>query len=114
MGPSGAGLSEVVACVPGVDGHLPERLSSSWTGGSYAFSSDRLALTADEHERRCTALLARLAAEPDALAGVFPGLPNAFTGISCQVAGVALSWETWHSYPQTGELVHTTSRLLRS
>ncbi len=114
MGPAGAGLSEVVACLPGVEGHLPERLSTSWTGGSYAFSSERLALTAEEHERRSTALLGRLAAEPDALAGVFPGLPNAFTAIRCRVAGVALGWETWHSYPQTGELVHTASRLLRS
>jgi hypothetical protein len=58
--------------------------------------------------------VARLARDPDALVGVFPGLPNAFTGIRCRAIGAVLSWETWHAYPQTGELVRTKSALVRS
>ncbi len=113
MGPSGSGLSEVVACVPGVEGTLPAQLSSSWAGGEYTFRSECLVLGRDEHARRSRTLLRRLGAEPNALVGVFPGLADAFTGIRCRAAGAAIAWETWHSYPQSGELVRTAGTLRR-
>jgi len=102
-----------VACLPETDGELPGRLSSSCPGGEYSFSSRRMLLAPDGHERRSATLLARLSAEPRALVGLFPGLRNAFTAIRFRATGPTLAWDTWHSYPQTRELVHTASALRR-
>lgn len=102
-----------MACLPDTDATLPDRLSSSCPGGDYSFSSRRVALGRAGHERRSATLLVRLSSEPQALVGLFPGLRNAFTAIRCRAAGPTLAWETWHSYPQTRELVHTASALRR-
>lgn len=106
-------LSEVVACLPETDGELPARLSSTCPAGDYTFSSRRMMLGRADHEQRSATLLARLSAEPQALVGLFPGLRNAFTAIHCRAADRTLAWDTWHSYPQTRELVHTASALRR-
>lgn len=111
VGPGGAGLSEAVACRPGADAPLPRRLVSSCPAGEYAFASDRLALDGPSFDYVSATLLARLGADRQALVGVFPGLPGAFTAIRCAPAGALLEWETWHSYPQTRELVHTATGL---
>ena len=103
----------MVACLPETDGALPARLSSSGPGGDYSFSSRRIALGGDVHERRSETLLALLSDEPQALVGLFPGLPNAFTAIRCRASETTLRWESWHSYPQTRELVQTASVLRR-
>ena len=113
VGPDGLALSEVVACLPETDGSLPERLSSTGPGGDYSFSSRRIVLGRDVHERRSTTLLAQFSSEPQALVGLFPGLPNAFTAIRCRASATTLLWESWHSYPQTRELVQTASVLRR-
>ena len=113
VGADGVALSEVVACLPETDGALPDRLSSSCPGGDYSFFSRRMVLGRDVHERRSARLLKRLSAEPHALVGLFPGLPNAFTAIRCCASGTTLVWESWHSYPQTRELVQTASVLRR-
>ena len=113
VGPGGAELSEVVACLPDASGELPDTLASSCPAGDYSFRSRRELLGRDGHEQRSTTLLARLSAEPRALIGVFPGLTNAFTAIRWRAAGATLAWDTWHSYPQTRELVCTASLLRR-
>lgn len=113
MGPAGTELSEMVACLPGVDTPLPRQVSSSCPGGRYAFTSDRRALDRSEYARCSAGLLGRLEREARALVGVFPGLPGAFTAIRCGLAPGGLEWETWHSYPQTREVVHTATTLRR-
>lgn len=104
-------LSEVVACLPGGPRDLPRSLSRPGAHGDYAFSSAVLALSRPEHERHARAVLEEVDADPDGLVGVFPGLAHAFTAVRWRGCGSRLSWETWHSYPQSGEIVHTTSTL---
>jgi hypothetical protein len=46
--------------------------------------------------------------------GVFPGDPLAVTGVRARFRSPTVtSWRTWHSYPQTGELVVTCTRVER-
>ena len=114
----GAVLSETVACVPGVAGSLPDRR----TDGAYDFRARVERLLPEAYAVRAREVLARTAAGPHALAGVFAAAPGAgdaalpaFTALAAQplpgAAGIA--WTTWHGYPQTGEIVVTASSLLR-
>ncbi len=117
----GSVLSETVACVPGVAGSLPGRR----TDGGYDFRARVERLAPEAYAARAAELLARAAADPRALAGVFAAAPGcdgtqlpAFTALAAHTpapaspaAGVA--WTTWHGYPQTGEIVITASRVER-
>ena len=48
------------------------------------------------------------------MCGVFPGDPLAVTGVRARFRSPTVaSWRTWHSYPQTGELVVTSTRVER-
>ena len=98
-----ATCSELVACRPGVVGHLPATVVEERAGLRYRFSSAVETLPADELTAAAEALVARLAARPDALVGAFPGSPHAVTAIEVTADG----WRTWHSYPQAGQLVTT-------
>ena len=112
----GAVLSETVACVPGVAGSLPDRR----TDGAYDFRARVERLNPETYSARASEVLARAAAAPHALAGVFAAAPGAgdaalpaFTALEAQpLAGEAgIAWTTWHGYPQTGEVVVTSSSL---
>jgi hypothetical protein len=109
-------LSETVACVPGVAGSLPDRR----TDGAYDFRAHVERLEPEAYAARARAVLARAAAGPHALAGVFAaapdagdGAPPAFTALAVHAltAKGAVAWTTWHGYPQTGEIVVTASSL---
>jgi hypothetical protein len=110
----GFALSETVSCRPGgADvARLPGARAVRRDGRAYAFSADLLALAAFDGE----ALAAAVAADPQGLIGVFGGQAGAFTALrGAAVAGPGASgvrWETWHAYPQTGELVRTTGAVL--
>jgi hypothetical protein len=104
-------LSEVVACLPDGSRNLPRSLSRPGAHRDYAFSSEVLSLSGLEHGRRARAVVEEVESDPDGLLGVFPGLPNAFTAVRWRGDGSVLRWETWHSYPQTREIVHTASTL---
>lgn len=97
------GLSETVACRPGAPGHLPP--VSEQDGYRFEARVERM------HAGRVRALLAEAQADPAALAAVFPGPQDAFTALRARAVPGGVSWETWHGYPQTGELVHTWSVL---
>lgn len=97
--------SETVASADG--GELPPRAVRVLHGAAYAFSSDVRALAPDEFSATVAALRADLADRDDALIGTFPGLPDALTGLRVEPDGVG--WRTWHTYPQTSELVVTRS-----
>jgi len=149
----GAELSETVACVPGVSGTLPARRSD----GRYDFRA-RVEQHPDAgaYAARASAILANVADDRCALAGVFAAAPGAaaaplaaaplaaaapvaaaaplaaaaglprvaspappstpaFTALAARPlpSGAGIAWTTWHGYPQTGEIVVTSSRLER-
>lgn len=69
---------------------------------------------ADFHDRvtELEATLAQTSAADRTLAWArFPGAPDAMTAISFTVAPGLARWETWHTYPNTSEVVHTSSTL---
>lgn len=112
----GALLSETVACVPGVAGTLPQRR----TDGGYEFRARVERFAPDAYTARAAEVLARAAADPRALAGVFAPAPGsesatlpAFTALAAYAPGAGIAWTTWHGYPQSGEIVVTASRLER-
>jgi hypothetical protein len=107
-------LSETVACVPGVAGSLPQRR----TDGGYDFRARVEHHMPDAYAARAAEVLARAAADPLALAGVFASAPGgsdlpAFTVLAAHAPGCAkaVAWTTWHGYPQSGEIVVTASSL---
>jgi hypothetical protein len=112
---AGAVLSETVACVPGVAGSLPDRR----TDGAYDFRAHVERLGPEAYGARARDVLARAAAGPHALAGVFAAAPGsghavlpAFTALAARpLAAEGVAWTTWHGYPQTGEIVVTASSL---
>lgn len=112
----GAVLSETVACVPGIAGSLPDRR----TDGAYDFRAHVERLEPEAYAARARDVLARAAAGPYALAGVFAAAPGAgdaalpaFTALAAQplASAAGIAWTTWHGYPQTGEIVVTASSL---
>lgn len=105
----GGQLIETVACLPGRPADLPPALDDAATG--YRFAARVLRLDPARMSARVGALRRELADDPYALVGVFPGGPDAVTALRARVGapgpGGRISWETWHAYPQTGELVET-------
>ena len=95
--------SELVACRPGVPGHLPATVVDERAGVRYGFRSSVESLAPEELAARAGDLLARLATRDDALVGAFPGSPHAVTAIEATADG----WRTWHVYPQAGQVVTT-------
>ncbi len=92
-----ADLVETVACVPGVPGELPPSMAA----GRYRFTASVSPLDASAAQ-----IAERVAADANGLVGVFAG--DAFTALRASADAGGARWETWHAYPQTGELVHTT------
>lgn len=108
-------VSETVACLVGREGPLPRRVSRTLPSWSYEFTADTV-----RHDQSAAfaqaveALRARLADRADALTGTFPGSPYAVTALAIESEPGGLGWRTWHSYPQTREIVMTRSRLVRA
>lgn len=101
-------LSETVACGLGGAAPLPSRTRR----GGYHFGSQVRQLDEADFRAEVDTLVARLDGAEDAIVAGFPGTPYAVTALAVRPrTGNRLDWETWHAYPQTGELVHTTSRL---
>ena len=65
---------------------------------------------ADFTERAATAA-AQCRAHDDSLVVRFEGDPLAVTAIAATARPHALHWQTWHLYPQTGEIVTSESTL---
>ena len=99
----GVRCRELVACRPGVEGHLPSAVVEERAGLRYRFRSTVESMDADELAARAEELVGRLAGRGDALVGAFPGSPHAVTAIEVTPDG----WRTWHVYPQAGQVVAT-------
>lgn len=118
--------SETVACrpdAPAESASLPARLHRAGAVAHYTVASRVDVLEPAAFESLVDGLLGDLAdaaplrsASGDgavALWGRFPGDPWATTGLRLQPVGTEeLQWSGWHSYPQSGEVVTTSSRLV--
>ncbi|HEU4423245.1 MAG TPA: DUF2617 family protein [Pilimelia sp.] len=104
---------ETVACLPGRAPHLPATVDDPVAG--YRFAAEVRRLAPADMAAEVAALKARLATDPDGLIGVFPGSPDAVTGLLARFdpAAGTVGWRTWHAYPQTGELVVTGTEVVR-
>lgn len=109
---AGPTLRETVACLPGIDPFLP----SQWACDDYSF---RAGVTVHD-EQALRTFVDRLGdgirtANDGSLGliGSYPGQPLAVTAVraTLDAALPILHWETWHTYPQSGEIVYTTSTL---
>lgn len=99
-------VTETVACDLPASAALPGEVDR----GGYRFHS-----AVERHEPAAfaaavTALVDQLADDPAAIVAEFPGLPHAVTALAARTSG-RLGWQTWHCYPQTGELVSTSTLL---
>ncbi|WP_175410721.1 DUF2617 family protein [Streptomyces sp. TRM64462] len=105
-------VQETVACLPGVDGGLPDTAEHAFDGWYYTFRArvERHA-TAEEFSTRVALVRDRSDAHPRALYGIFPGSPEAVTALAVDPEDTGLSWRTWHTYPQSRQIVATHSRL---
>ncbi|MFX0593148.1 DUF2617 family protein [Melissospora conviva] len=101
-------ISETVACLPGRTPQLPEQAGGH--DGRYAFRAEVFRLDRAGLGARIAELRSTLDDDPYALVGVFPGDPDAVTALRlAPVDDGAVRWQTWHAYPQTGELVTTST-----
>lgn len=101
---------ETVACLDGREGGLPARTRRALPGWRYEFSA--VTTVAADFDGEIARLTDRLRTRDDALSGAFPGLPGALTAIVLDPEPRGLAWRTWHTYPQTRELVVTYSRMV--
>ncbi|GAA3725399.1 DUF2617 family protein [Salinactinospora qingdaonensis] len=119
--PDAEPLVETVACLPDVPGGLPARatprLPRTCGVDSYDFRS--AVTTPDDFAARARALYHELDGDSRGLVVAFPGHPLALTGVRAETRPQPLgrsqahvvSWQTWHAYPQSGEIVETTTSL---
>lgn len=104
-------FAETLACLPGRSGALP----TTFHDVGYRF--DAVVTTEPETSLRNVVhdLTARAAAADDAgapaLLGRFPRHPLAVTALFAQLSQTHVRWQTWHVYPQSGEIVATRSEL---
>jgi hypothetical protein len=90
-----------------------------WAGFTeHRFTATRTHVTGDFPRAAAEVLAAgadRALTADDHLSVAFPGQPGALTALSLTAAGPdRIAWQSWHCYPQHGEIVHSSSELRRS
>jgi hypothetical protein len=108
--PRGDRLTETVACgVAG--GRLLDRAPASVDadGVRYGFAADVDRPGTAAVEALADELATALAADPHGLVARFPGAPGALTGLRARITPEGAEWDTWHLYPERGEVVRTRS-----
>jgi hypothetical protein len=101
------GWSETVACLPDRTGALPSR--EEHVVGDYQVRFEARCDRPDDFASTVSRIVADCEADPHSLVAEFPGSPLAVTALSARAAGDGVCWQTWHAYPQAGELVWTSS-----
>jgi hypothetical protein len=104
-------VRETVACLPGVEGGLPDTAAQEFDDWIYSFSARVQHFTAEEFSERVARIRSRSDEHPQALYGIFPGSPDAVTAMTVEPQSTGLSWRTWHTYPQSRQIVATHTRL---
>ncbi|MBD0861602.1 DUF2617 family protein [Gordonia sp. zg691] len=106
-------ICETVACLPEVTSALPQSFQES----GYYFRSRIEQATPDQFAALVEQLAARvteqMATGHPSVMGRFPGEPLAVTVIVTESSDNTVTWHTWHTYPQAGEVVITSSRIDR-
>jgi hypothetical protein len=103
--------SETVACLPDRPGALPG--SSSEVVGDYLVRFEARCDRPADFAATVSRIVADCATDPHSLVAEFPGSPLAVTALSARETPGGVSWQTWHAYPQAGELVWTSSVVTR-
>lgn len=104
-------VQETVACLPGVVGGLPDSAAQYFDGWSYRFNARVQRFPPAEFSARVAGIRSRSDEHPRALYGIFPGFPEAVTALTVDQQSTGLSWCTWHTYPQSHQIVATYTRL---
>lgn len=104
-------VRETVACLPGFEGGLPDTAAQDFDDWSYRFGARVRHFTPAEFGKQVARIRDRSDEHPQALYGIFPGSPEAVTALTVEWQSAALSWRTWHTYPQSGQIVATHTRL---
>lgn len=99
--------SETVACLPDRPGALPER--ETRTVGDYLVRFEASCSRPASFDETVSRIVAECEEDPHSLVAGFPGSPLAVTALSARPDKDGVRWETWHAYPQVGELVWTSS-----
>jgi hypothetical protein len=100
-------VRETVACLPEVEGGLPETTARDFGDWEYHFSARVQHCAAAEFGERVARIRVRSDEHPRALYGIFPGSPDALTALTVERRSTGLSWRTWHTYPQSRRIVAT-------
>lgn len=110
----GFALSETVSCRPAEPGHLPAARALRRDGHAYAFEAEVVPLEEVDGDGLATAV----AVDPQGLVGDFAGAEGAFTALRAAAIDepnvIGVRWESWHAYPQSGELVRTSGEVRRA
>lgn len=104
-------ICETVACLPELDAQLPGAVVDgrySFTSSVRACGPEPMAAVVEDLRNRTTEHRAR---GLPALFGRFPGQPLAVTAAMATAHGDTIAWQTWHTYPQSAEVVTTTGEL---
>lgn len=99
--------SETVACLPDRPGALPAR--EERVVGDHRVTFEAQVDRPVDFEGVVRQVISTCAADPRALVAEFPGSRLAVTALAAGPLGDGVAWETWHAYPQAGELVYTKS-----
>jgi hypothetical protein len=100
-------LHETIACGIAEAAPLPD----AHAAGGYRLVSHVEEMGPGELAAQASRLVERLSGRTDAVVAHFPGDPHAVTALALDgfVGGREITWNTWHTYPQTGEIVATTT-----
>lgn len=98
---------ETLACQHGQLPHLPVYA----TAPGYTFTARVDTLTAGSLAGEVATLTEAIDRHPHGLLVAFRGDPLALTGMTADVTAQRASWTTWHVYPQTSQIVTTSSTL---
>ena len=99
-------LHETIACGIAEAAPLPE----AHAAGGYRLVSHVDEVGPEELAARASRLVERLSGRTDAVVAHFPGDPHAVTALTLDRSDAGqIVWNTWHTYPQTGEIVATTT-----
>ncbi len=99
--------SETVACLPDRPGALPAHQEQ--LVGDHRITFEARVDRPDDFEGVVQQVITSCADDPRALVAEFPGSRLAVTALAAGPHGDGVAWETWHAYPQAGELVYTKS-----
>lgn len=105
---AGALLIETVACLPGVEPHLPETAVRPANGRTYRFESRVADVTAGELRHQAS----ELRRDGDVFLAAFPAEPDAVTALRLDGDTSGVRWRTWHMYPRNKQIVHTSTEVL--